>query len=95
MILVRGTRRQPGKTRDRLTQTSQTAKKARANEARHEQGIMSCGVFSYEIRKFIYDYDGHLTHLSEIEVKGTVTEKKTNRKKEKVDESIRSSTIPK
>ncbi len=33
---IKNQRRQPGETRDSLTRTPQTAKKARANEARHE-----------------------------------------------------------
>ncbi len=37
MIFAHDTRRQPGETRDPLTKTSQTAKKVRANEARHER----------------------------------------------------------
>ncbi len=34
---IQSPRRQPGETRDPLTRTSQTAKKARANEMRHER----------------------------------------------------------
>ncbi len=37
MILARDTRRQPNETRDPLTWTSQTAKKAKANKARHKR----------------------------------------------------------
>ncbi len=36
MILARDTKRQSGETRDRLTRTSRTAKKARAKEATRE-----------------------------------------------------------
>ncbi len=36
LIVAPDTRQQPGKTRDHLTPTSQTTKKAKANEARQE-----------------------------------------------------------
>ncbi len=47
LILEHATRRQSGETLDPLTQTSQTAKKARANEAKHEsiQGKASAHIY--------------------------------------------------
>ncbi len=53
MILVCDTRQQPGETRDLLTWTSRTAKKARVNEAIHEHPRLHESIRS-EASVFIY-----------------------------------------